>query len=125
MTEVFIFVKVCWHGSDLGMEKTPDSTGLKGDKLVGNYYVKFNSVYREEVAKLLTEGIDEKVAKKEAPILLKAQEMLKKWEDGDAETEALWEKMNQWVYDGFKVTYKNLGVNFDTLYYESKHLFIR
>ena len=102
-----------------GNGETPDSTGLKGDKLVGNYYVKFNSVYREEVAKLLTEGIDEKVAKKEAPILLKAQEMLKKWEDGDTETEALWEKMNRWVYDGFKVTYKNLGVNFDTLYYES------
>ncbi|MEE9363264.1 MAG: arginine--tRNA ligase [Cellulophaga sp.] len=102
-----------------GNGETPKSTGLKGDKLVGNYYVKFNSAYKEEIAKLVVEGSTEKVAEKEAPILLEAQEMLRKWEAGDADVIALWKRMNQWVYSGFEVTYKNLGVDFDTLYYES------
>ncbi|PQJ19439.1 arginine--tRNA ligase [Nonlabens tegetincola] len=102
-----------------GNGETPESTGLKGDKLVGNYYVKFDKQYKEEIAQLINEGIDPKEAEKQAPSLLKAQEMLRKWEAGDSETVALWEKMNGWVYDGFEVTYNNLGVSFDSLYYES------
>ncbi|WP_431472082.1 arginine--tRNA ligase [Nonlabens sp. SCSIO 43208] len=102
-----------------GNGETPESTGLKGDKLVGNYYVKFDKQYKEEIAQLINEGIDPKEAEKQAPSLLKAQEMLRKWEAGDPETVALWEKMNGWVYDGFEVTYNNLGVSFDSLYYES------
>lgn len=102
-----------------GNGETPESTGLKGDKLVGNYYVKFDKQYKEEIAQLINEGMDPKEAEKQAPSLLKAQEMLRKWEAGDPETVALWEKMNGWVYDGFEVTYNNLGVSFDSLYYES------
>ncbi len=103
-----------------GNGETPESTGLKGDKLVGNYYVKFDQEYKREVADLIAEGKTEDEAKKQAPILLEAQNMLLKWEAGDEETVALWEKMNSWVYKGFDITYKNLGVDFDTLYYESK-----
>jgi arginyl-tRNA synthetase len=99
--------------------ETPESTGLKGDKLVGNYYVKFNQEYKKEIAVLISNGKTEEEAKKEAPSLVAAQQMLQKWEQGDAEVVALWEKMNAWVYDGFKTTYKNLGVDFDSLYYES------
>ena len=102
-----------------GNNETPDSTGLKGDKLVGNYYVKFDKEYKKEIADLIAAGKTEDEAKKEAPILIEAQEMLRKWESGDEETVALWKKMNGWVYDGFDITYKNLGVNFDQLYYES------
>ena len=102
-----------------GNGETPESTGLKGDKLVGNYYVKFDEEYKKEIDKLIAEGRSKDEAKAEAPILLEAQEMLRKWENGDAETVALWKKMNSWVYDGFDVTYKNLGVDFDKLYYES------
>lgn len=102
-----------------GNGETPESTGLKGDKLVGNYYVKFDQEYKKEVAALVAQGKSEEEAKKEAPLLLEAQEMLRKWEAGDAETVALWKKMNQWVYDGFEVTYKNIGVDFDSYYYES------
>ncbi len=103
-----------------GNGETPESTGLKGDKLVGNYYVRFDKEYKKEIADLVTNGLEEKEAKKQAPILLEAQIMLQKWEKGDKETVALWKKMNQWVYDGFEVTYKNLGVDFDKLYYESE-----
>jgi arginyl-tRNA synthetase len=99
--------------------ETPESTGLKGDKLVGNYYVKFNQEYKKEIAVLISNGKTEEEAKKEAPSLVAAQQMLQKWEQGDAEVVALWEKMNAWVYDGFKATYNNLGVDFDSLYYES------
>ncbi len=102
-----------------GNGETPESTGLKGDKLVGNYYVKFDQEYKKEITQLVAEGVAEEHAKKEAPILVEAQEMLRKWEAGDDEVVALWKKMNQWVYDGFDVTYKNLGVDFDHLYYES------
>lgn len=102
-----------------GNDETPESTGLKGDKLVGNYYVKFDQEYKKEIEALLTEGKSEDDAKKNAPILLEAQEMLRKWESGDEETVALWKTMNGWVYDGFNETYKNLGVDFDSLYYES------
>jgi len=102
-----------------GKNETPNSTGLKGDKLVGNYYVRFDKEYKKEIADLIAAGKTEEEAKKEAPILIEAQEMLRKWESGDEETVALWKKMNGWVYDGFDITYKNLGVNFDQLYYES------
>ncbi|MFS4467090.1 arginine--tRNA ligase [Maribacter sp. 2210JD10-5] len=102
-----------------GAGETPQSTGLKGDKLVGNYYVAFDKAYKEEIAQMVTNGTEKKVAEKEAPILLEAQQMLQKWEAGDAEVVALWKKMNGWVYDGFDITYKNLGVDFDKFYYES------
>ena len=102
-----------------GNGETPESTGLKGDKLVGNYYVAFDKAYKAEIAAMVSKGIDEKVAEKEAPILLEAQEMLRKWEAGDEEVVGLWKTMNQWVYDGFEITYKNMGVDFDQLYYES------
>lgn len=102
-----------------GNGETPESTGLKGDKLVGNYYVAFDKVYKEEIAQLMSAGKTEEEAKKQAPIILEAQEMLLKWEAGDAEVISLWKTMNQWVYDGFAITYKNLGVDFDSYYYES------
>ena len=103
-----------------GNNETPETTGLKGDKLVGNYYVKFDQEYKKEIETLKAAGKTEDEAKKEAPILVEAQEMLKKWEAGDEDVVALWSKMNGWVYDGFDVTYKNLGVDFDKLYYESE-----
>lgn len=103
-----------------GNGETPASTGLKGDKLVGNYYVKFDQEYKQQIQKLIGEGYSEEDAKKQAPIMLEAQEMLLKWEAGDLETVALWEKMNAWVYEGFDESYKSLGVDFDKLYYESQ-----
>ncbi|MDC6362495.1 MULTISPECIES: arginine--tRNA ligase [Flavobacteriaceae] len=102
-----------------GEGETPESTGLKGDHLVGKYYVAFDKAYKEQIAALVTSGIDKDQAEKEAPILLEAQEMLRKWEAGNAEVVSLWKKMNAWVYAGFDTTYKNLGVDFDKLYYES------
>ena len=102
-----------------GQKETPESTGLKGDKLVGNYYVKFDQEYKKEIAQLITEGNTEEEAKKQAPLILEAKEMLLKWEAGDEQVVSLWKEMNSWVYRGFDVTYKNLGVDFDTLYYES------
>lgn len=102
-----------------GNGETPESTGLKGDKLVGNYYVKFDQEYKKEIGELVASGTSEEDAKKQAPLFLEAQEMLRKWEAGDTEVVALWEKMNGWVYKGFDVTYENIGVNFDKLYYES------
>ena len=103
-----------------GKGETPESTGLKGDKLVGKYYVLFDKTYKEEIAQLIAEGKSKEVAEREAPIFVKAQEMLRLWEQGDAATLALWKQMNQWVYDGFEVTYRNLGVSFDRNYYESE-----
>ena len=102
-----------------GNGETPENTGLKGDKLVGNYYVKFDQEYKKEIESLVASGETADEAKKNAPILLEAQDMLRKWESGDKETVALWETMNGWVYNGFNETYKNLGVDFDALYYES------
>ncbi|MBB1193332.1 arginine--tRNA ligase [Flavobacterium sp. SOK18b] len=102
-----------------GENQTPETSGLKGDKLVGNFYVAFDKAYKEEINQLMQAGKTEEEAKKQAPIILEAQEMLQKWEAGDAEVKALWAKMNQWVYDGFAITYKNLGVDFDRYYYES------
>ena len=102
-----------------GDGQTPVSTGLKGDKLVGNYYVKFDSVYKQQISALVATGLSEDEAKKSAPIILEAQQMLLDWEAGNPEIMDLWRTMNQWVYDGFAVTYKNLGVTFDSYYYES------
>ena len=103
-----------------GNGETPELTGLKGDKLVGNYYVKFDQAYKAEILDLMKQGTSEDEAKKNAPILLEAQEMLIKWEAGDEDVVALWEKMNGWVYKGFEETYKNIGVDFDKYYYESQ-----
>ncbi len=102
-----------------GEGKTPESTGIKGDKLVGNYYVRFDKEYKKQIEDLVAEGKTEDEAKKQAPILLEAQEMLRKWEDGDQDTVDLWKKMNQWVYKGFDESYKELGVSFDKNYFES------
>ena len=102
-----------------GNNETPESSGLKGDKLVGKYYVEFDKAYKTQINELVAEGKSEDEAKKQAPIILEAQEMLLKWEAGDEDVKALWSKMNEWVYAGFAETYKNLGVDFDAYYYES------
>ena len=102
-----------------GEGETPQSTGLKGDHLVGKFYVIFDKVYKEQQESLKNEGLSEDIAAKQAPIFVEAQEMLRKWEAQDPETIALWNRMNQWVYSGFNETYSNLGVHFDKLYYES------
>ena len=103
-----------------GNGATPESTGKKGDHVVGDYYVEFDKHYKAEIKELIESGVSEEEAKKKAPIFLEAQDMLRKWEANDAEVRALWEKMNGWVYDGFDVTYKTLGVDFDKVYYESQ-----
>lgn len=108
---------VAWE--KYGKGETPASTGIKGDKLVGNYYVKFDQIYKEQIAELIAKGIEEEEAKKQAPIMIEAQEMLVKWENNDPEIRSLWEMMNGWVYDGFESTYNTMGVDFDKLYYES------
>ena len=105
---------------EFGAGETPKSSGLKGDHLVGKYYVMFNHQYKKEVAELIEQGIDSELAEEKAPILLKAKEMLLKWEAKDMEVITLWKKMNSWVYDGFETTYKRLGVDFDKNYYESE-----
>ncbi|MBP9848108.1 MAG: arginine--tRNA ligase [Flavobacterium sp.] len=102
-----------------GNGQTPESTGLKGDKLVGNFYVEFDKQYKKEILELTAQGKTEDEAKKLAPSILEAQQMLLDWENGKPEVIELWKTMNQWVYDGFEQTYKNLGVNFDSYYYES------
>ncbi len=102
-----------------GNSETPLSSGVKGDHLIGKYYVLFDKVYKEEVRKLIEEGKPRDVAEKSAPILIEAQQMLMKWEANDPVIYELWEKMNQWVYDGFAITYDRMGVDFDKLYYES------
>jgi len=109
---------VAWQ--KFGNQETPESTGLKGDKLVGNYYVKFDQEYKKEIAKLREQGRSEDQAKAEAPIFMEAQEMLRNWEANDPEVVKLWSTMNQWVYDGFEKTYDALGVDFDKNYYESE-----
>ncbi|MGI9530238.1 arginine--tRNA ligase [Lutimonas sp.] len=108
---------VAWQ--KFGNGETPESTGLKGDKLVGNYYVIFDKEYKKEIETLVGQGVEEDEAKKQAPILLEAQEMLRRWEAGDKEVVSLWKQMNEWVYKGFDESYKALGVDFDKNYYES------
>ena len=104
---------------DYGDDETPSSTNIKGDKFVGDYYIKFDEIYKKEVEELIKGGVAEDEAKQNAPIFLRAKEMLIKWESGDKEVVELWKKMNGWVYEGFEETYKNLGVDFDSYYYES------
>jgi len=108
---------VAWQR--FGNGETPENTGLKGDKLVGNYYVAFDKAYKEEIQELIAQGKSKEEAEKQAPIFIAAQEMLRQWEAGDPEVMKLWKQMNGWVYDGFAVTYKNLGVDFNSYYYES------
>ena len=104
---------------DYGNGDTPESTGIKGDHFVGKYYVKFDKQYKEEISELIKNGLKKDEAEKNAPIFLKAQKMLLKWENKDEYVYNLWEKMNSWVYDGFEETYKKIGVDFDKNYYES------
>ena len=108
---------LAWEKS--GTNETPESTGLKGDKLVGNYYVAFDQAYKQEIAALVDQGFEEEVAKKQAPIILEAQKMLLDWEKGDEAVKNLWAEMNSWVYAGFAQTYQRLGVDFDQVQYES------
>ena len=103
-----------------GNGETPESSGKKGDHLIGDYYVAFDKHYREEIKELVAQGMDEEKAKQEAPLIKEAHEMLVKWEQNDPEVRALWEKMNNWVYAGFDETYKRMGVSFDKIYYESQ-----
>ena len=103
-----------------GNGETPESSGKKGDHLIGDYYVAFDKHYREEIKQLVAQGMDEEQAKQEAPLIKEAHEMLVKWEQGDPEVRALWEKMNSWVYAGFDETYQKMGVSFDKIYYESQ-----
>lgn len=102
-----------------GNGETPSSANMKGDHLIGKYYVAFDKAYKAEVIELVESGVEQEQAEKEAPILLEAQEMLRKWEAKDPEVYELWKKMNNWVYEGFADTYAEMGVDFDTLYYES------
>ena len=102
-----------------GNGETPESSGKKGDHLIGDYYVRFDKEYKKQIAELMAAGKDEETAKKEAPLMQEAQEMLRKWEANDPEVRALWAKMNSWVYAGFDETYQRMGVSFDKIYYES------
>jgi len=102
-----------------GNGETPETSGKKGDHLIGDYYVRFDKEYKAQIAELMAKGMDEETAKKEAPLMLEAQEMLRKWEANDPEVRGLWARMNEWVYAGFDETYKRMGVSFDKIYYES------
>lgn len=103
-----------------GNGATPESTGIKGDHLVGDYYVRFNDEYKKQISELESKGINKEDAEKTAPIMLSAQELLRKWEAGDSETINLWKTMNGWVYSGFDVSYQQLGISFDKVYHESE-----
>lgn len=103
-----------------GNGETPQSSGMKGDHLVGKYYVVFDKEYKKQLADLIQQGMSEDEAKKKAPLMIEAQEMLRQWENGDVAVRQLWEMMNSWVYEGFEHTYKQLGVDFDKIYYESE-----
>ena len=102
-----------------GNGETPETSGKKGDHLIGDYYVRFDKEYKAQITELMAKGMDEETAKREAPLMQEAQAMLRKWEANDPEVRALWEKMNEWVYAGFDETYKRMGVSFDKIYYES------
>ena len=103
-----------------GNGETPASSGMKGDHLIGKYYVLFDKEYKKEIEGLIHQGMDPEEAKKQAPLILEAQEMLKKWEDGDANTVALWQKLNDWVFEGFDASYQTMGIAFDKIYHESQ-----
>ena len=102
-----------------GNGETPETSGKKGDHLIGDYYVRFDKEYKAQITELMAKGVDEETAKREAPLMQEAQAMLRKWEANDPEVRALWEKMNEWVYAGFDETYTRMGVSFDKIYYES------
>ena len=102
-----------------GNGETPESSGKKGDHLIGDYYVRFDKEYKAQIKELMAQGMDEETAKKEAPLMKEAQAMLVKWEQNDPEVRGLWQKMNEWVYAGFDETYAQMGVGFDKIYYES------
>ena len=104
---------------------TPESTGIKGDHFVGDYYVRFDKEYKAQIKELMDKGRTEEEAKKEAPILLEAQEMLRKWEAGDEQVVSLWRTMNDWVLKGFDETYKMMGISFDKVYFESQTYKVR
>ena len=112
--------KSMWAWREFGQGQTPEQLGIKGDKLVGNYYVKFDQVYKEQQRELIAQGLSKEEAEAQAPALLAAKAMLRSWEADDDEVVALWKRMNQWVYDGFEATYDKLGVDFDQNYYESE-----
>jgi arginyl-tRNA synthetase len=116
---------IAWQ--EFGNGETPESTEVKGDHFVGKYYVLFDKKYKKEIAELIDKGIDPSLAEEKAPILLKAKEMLLRWEKKEKSVIDLWKKMNSWVYDGFEKTYNRLGVDFDKNYYESEtyHLFYK
>ena len=118
MTEEFI-CKSMVEAKKFGNGETPESTGIKGDHLVGKYYVEFDKHYKKQISELVSRGKDQKEAEKEAPIFKEAQDMLRKWEAKESKVISLWKKMNQWVYNGFEETNKRLGVNFDKNYFES------
>jgi arginyl-tRNA synthetase len=103
-----------------GNNETPESANIKGDHLIGKYYVLFDKEYKMQIEELKSKGLEEEAAKKQAPVIIEAQEMLRKWEEGDKATIALWKQMNGWVYQGFEQTYKAIGVEFDKFYYESQ-----
>ena len=103
-----------------GEGETPESSGMKGDKLIGKYYVLFDTMYKEEIRGLMEKGLTEEAAAKQSPLMLEAREILRKWEAGDTDTVTLWKRMNGWAYQGFDVTYKRMGVDFDHIYYESE-----
>ena len=102
-----------------GNNETPQSAGLKGDHLIGKYYVMFDQYYQKEVRDLISKGVNKDEAKEKSPLMVETRNMLQKWENGDQEVIALWKKLNNWVYDGFESTYNRLGVSFDKIYYES------
>ena len=102
-----------------GNNETPESSGLKGDHLIGKYYVKFDKNYQKEIQELIAKGIDKEEAKEKSPLMIETRNMLQKWEQGDTNTVALWKQINGWVYEGFDLTYKRLGVSFDCLLYTS------
>ncbi|MDR1459506.1 MAG: arginine--tRNA ligase, partial [Bacteroidales bacterium] len=102
-----------------GKNETPESSGMKGDKLAGKYYVEFDRLYKEEISELLAQGLSEEQAAKQATVIIEAQQMLQKWEEGNEDIRALWKQMNDWVYQGFDKTYTQLGIRFDKTYYES------
>ncbi len=102
-----------------GYDETPESSGIKGDHLIGKYYVKFDLEYKKQIKKLIGEGLSREAATQQAPLIIEAKDMLKKWEEKNPEILSLWKKMNDWVYGGFNKTYEDIGVNFDKIYYES------
>ena len=119
MIEEYIFASLCLRGNYLVMKKPPKVLELKEIILVGKYYVEFDKRLKNQIEELIKKGVEDEKAADEAPLMVEAREMLRKWESGDADIRGLWKTMNKWVYNGFDTTYKAMGVDFDKLYYES------